>query len=57
MEVCMKNILYWFIEGQTHFSMPRGAKMNIVLNEPKQVALHSHKNTTSEHAPQVERNQ
>ena len=23
----MKNILYWFIEGQTHFGMPRGAKI------------------------------
>ena len=22
-EVCIKNILYWFIVGQTHFGMPR----------------------------------
>ena len=29
----MKNILYWFIEGQTHFGMPRGAKIGLVLNE------------------------
>ena len=29
----MKNILYWFIEGQTHFGMPRGAKIGLVLNK------------------------
>jgi hypothetical protein len=31
----MKNILYWFIEGQTQFGMPGGAKMNLALNELK----------------------
>ena len=31
----MKNILYLFIKGQTHFGVPRGAKMSLVLNEPK----------------------
>ena len=41
----MKNILYWFIEGQTYFDMPRGAKMILTLNEPKVVALHSDSNT------------
>ena len=30
-----KNILYQFIEGQTHFGMPRGAKVSLALNEPK----------------------
>jgi len=30
----MKNILYGFNEGQTHFDMPRGAKMSLILNEP-----------------------
>jgi hypothetical protein len=35
MEVWTKDILYWFIEGQTHIGMPRGAKMNLALNEPK----------------------
>ena len=31
-------------------------KMSLTLNELKQVALHSISNTTSEYAPQVERN-
>jgi hypothetical protein len=52
----VKNILYQFIEGQTHVGMPRGAKMSMALAEPKQVALRSKLNTTSEHTPQVERN-
>ena len=51
----MKNILYQFNEGQAHFGMQTNAKMNLVLNEPKQVALYSNSNTTSKHAPQVER--
>jgi hypothetical protein len=29
----MKNILYQFIEGQSHFGMPRGAKMSLALHE------------------------
>ena len=29
----MKNVLYWFIEGQIHFGKPRGAKMSLALNE------------------------
>ena len=30
----MKNILCWFMEGQTHFDMPRGANMSLSkLNE------------------------
>ena len=33
MEVLIETILYWFIDGQTHFSMPRGAKINVALNE------------------------
>jgi hypothetical protein len=28
----MKNILYWFIEGQTYFGMSRGAKLRLALN-------------------------
>ena len=50
-----KNILYCFLEGQTHFGMPEGARMSLALNEPEQVALPSNSNTTSEDAPQVER--
>jgi hypothetical protein len=48
-EVGTKSTLFWFIESQTHSGMPRGAKVRMALNEPKQV-------TTSEHAPQVESN-
>ena len=50
-----KNILYWFIEGQINFDMPRGAKMSLILNELKVVALHSYSNTSSKHAPEVGR--
>ena len=35
MEVCTKNILYLLNEGQTHFGMPRGAKMSLNLTELK----------------------
>ena len=31
----MNNILYRFIAAQTHFGMPRGAKMSLALNESK----------------------
>ena len=31
----MKNILQQFIEGHTHFGMPRGARMTLAVNEPK----------------------
>ena len=34
-EVGMKNNLYQFSEGQTHFGMPRGATLSLALNEPK----------------------
>ena len=43
-----------FIEGQTHFGMPRGAKLSLALNEPEWIALHSKLNTCSEHALQVD---
>ena len=33
-EVWTKNILYRFMEGQTHFGMPRGVKMSLALHEP-----------------------
>ena len=33
-EIRRKNILYQVIEGQTHFGMPRGAKMSFALHEP-----------------------
>ena len=52
----MKNILHRFIKDQTHFGMPGGAKMNLALNELREVDLHSNSGTTSKHAPQVERN-
>ena len=29
----MKNILYYFIEGQTYFGLPRDAKLSLALNE------------------------
>ena len=50
MEVWTKNILYWSIEGQTRFGMPRGAEIYLALNEPKEIALHLNSETTSEHA-------
>jgi hypothetical protein len=50
-EVCTKSVLYWIIEGQTNFGMPRGAKVSLALNVPQKVALHSISNTTSKHAP------
>ena len=56
LDVCMKNILYHLIQRQTHFRMPRGAQMSPTLIKPKKVAFESITNTTSEHAPQVERN-
>ena len=51
----MKNNLYRFIEDQTHFGMPRGAKMSLALDEPKWVAPLSIPSTTYKRAPQVER--
>ena len=33
MEVCTKDILYWFIQNQTHFGMPRDAKLTLALNK------------------------
>ena len=55
-EVWTKNILYRFIEGQTHFGMPRGDKMSLALNKAKHVACHSNSFSTSKYAPRVERN-
>ena len=55
-EVWLKNILYWFIMGETHFGMPRGAERSLALNEPRQITLHSIQNTISRHAPQVKIN-
>jgi hypothetical protein len=31
-DISTKNFLYWFIEGQINFGMPRGAKMNLAPN-------------------------
>ena len=50
----MKKILSRFMEDQTHFGMPRGARLSLTLTEPKLVALGSTSNTNSKHAPQVE---
>ena len=50
------NILFWFIEGQTHFGMPRRPRMGLALNEPEYFALHTKSNTPTMHAPQMERN-
>ena len=52
----MKNILYWFIDGQTLFEMPRGAQLSLALNEARWVVLYLDSNTTSELILQVERN-
>ena len=30
-----RRTFYWFIESQTHFGMPKGAKMSLALNKPK----------------------
>ena len=50
----MENVLYWFIDGQTHLGIPGCAKMSLAFNKPhKIVALHSE--TTPKHPPQVER--
>ena len=29
-----QRAFYWFVEDQTHFGMPRGAKMSLARNEP-----------------------
>jgi hypothetical protein len=34
------------MKGQPHFGMPSSDKMNLALNEPKDVALHSNSDTT-----------
>jgi hypothetical protein len=34
-EISMKNIPCRCIEDQTHFGMPRGAKLNLALKKPK----------------------
>ena len=55
-EVRSQNSLYQFIHGQYYFGIPRGVRMSLALNEPKEVALHPDSNNTSKHTPQVERN-
>ena len=52
-EVLTKNILYWFMKGQTHFGMPRGAEMSLALHEPIQNVLCSNLHTNSTHAPRT----
>ena len=54
-EVLTKNILYRLMEDQTRFDKPRGAKINLVLNAPKWVALYSISTTASKHAPHMQR--
>lgn len=55
-EVLLKNILFRFKKGQTHFDMPICAKVSFPLNALKSVALPSNSTTTSEHACQAVRN-
>ena len=55
-EISTKNILNCLIKALTHLGMPRVAKVTLALNELKWVALHSNPYTTSECAPQVEKN-
>ena len=45
------NILNRVIEGQSHFGMPRGAKLSLALNEAEWVALYSTSKTSSERVP------
>jgi hypothetical protein len=52
-EVWTKNILYRFMKGQTHFGMPKGAKMSLALHEPIHNVLCSNLHTTSTHAPKT----
>ena len=49
----MKNILYCVIEVQTHFGMPRGAKMSLDLNEATYNVSRSNSYTNSKHAPMI----
>ena len=35
----MKGILYRSIQCQSHFGMPRGAKMSLALNGPHKIRL------------------
>ena len=55
-DIWTNNILYRFIEGQTHIGMPRGANMDLALNVPKEVALSADSDTTSSMHHKVERN-
>ena len=41
------------LEDQTHFVMPRGAKMSLALHEPIQNVISSNLHPTSTHAPQA----
>ena len=52
-EVLTENVLYFCIEDQNHFGMPRGTEMSLALIEPRWIAFHSNSNTTSKHPPQV----
>jgi hypothetical protein len=53
-EVWTKNILYQFLEGQTHFSTSWHAKMSLTLYEPiSWNVLCSNLHTTSTHAPKA----
>ena len=55
-EVLLKDILFRFKKGQTHFDMPICAKVSFSLNALKSVVLPSNSTTTSEHACQAGRN-
>jgi hypothetical protein len=48
-----ENILYQFIKDQTHFGMPRVAKMSLALFGPQCTGIDS--SLYSKHAPQVKR--
>ena len=50
---------YWFIEGQTHFGVPRGPKMSLAIIEAHEIGYYSSFMFTlppSIHPSQVERN-
>ena len=50
----VENILYGFIEGQTHFDISRGAERVFGRTEVGYVAICADSNTTSELASRVE---
>jgi hypothetical protein len=50
----MRKFQYWFVEGQTHFGMPEGAKMSLAPNEQIQnILIQTSTPIPSMHAPKI----